>query len=60
MMDKVGIGGSFGKFLAANSYLVGFFISFIVYFLLMKHEKQSYVSEKEFDEMTETFEEAEA
>lgn len=52
MMDKVGIGGDFGRLLDANSYIVGFIISFVVYMILMKYEHKSYVSEREFEDIT--------
>ncbi|MDD6191296.1 MAG: cytosine permease [Firmicutes bacterium] len=46
------IGGSFMGFIDANSYIIGFLISFILYIVLMKSEKKSYVSEEEFNAIT--------
>jgi hypothetical protein len=40
------------RWIGANSYVFGFVVGFIVYTLLMKNEKGSYLSEEEFDKIT--------
>lgn len=53
MLGKFGIGGAVTMWMDANSYILGFLISFVLYILLMKNETKSYISEEKFDEITE-------
>lgn len=53
LLGKFGIGGEVTRWLDANSYVAGFIIAFVLYVLFMKSEKKSYVSEEEFEKMTE-------
>ena len=53
LLGDLGIGGEFTKWVSANSYVIGFIIAFVLYTILMKSEKKSYVSEEKFAEITE-------
>jgi len=53
LYNNFGIGGTVMKWLGANSYVFGFVVALVVYTLLMKQDKESIVSEKEFKDMTE-------
>ena len=53
MLGNFGIGGVVTMWMGANSYVVGFIISFVIYILLMKNDRKSYVSEEKFEEITE-------
>lgn len=48
-----GVGGAVMIWINANSYIFGFIVGFIAYVLLMKGDKQSYVSEEEFNVLSE-------
>lgn len=52
LLGQFGIGGAVTMWINANSYIIGFIIAFILYILLMKSEKKSYVSEEQFSELT--------
>lgn len=58
LYNNFGIGGTAMKWIGANSYLFGFVVAMVVYYLLMRNDKESYVSEKEFEDMTEKTNEA--
>lgn len=47
-----GVGGAVMIWISANSYIFGFVVGLIAYILLMKGDKKSYVSEEEFNEMS--------
>lgn len=53
LMGEFGIGGTVMMWVSANSYIIGFLISFALYILLMKSEKKSYISEEKFAEISE-------
>lgn len=53
LLGDLGIGGAFTMWVSANSYVVGFIIAFVLYVILMKSEKKSYISEEKFNEITE-------
>ncbi len=54
LLGKFGIGGEITRWMDANSYVTGFIIAFVLYIILMKSEKKSYVSEEQFKNITKT------
>ncbi len=52
MYNNFGIGGTVMKWIGANSYIIGFTVAMILYVLLMKNDKKSYLTEEEFDRIT--------
>ncbi len=56
MLGMFGIGGAVTHWMEANSYIIGFLISLILYSLLMKSDKKSFITEEEFNNMTKRYE----
>jgi len=52
LYNNFGIGGTVMKWIGANSYIFGFVVGMAIYTILMKNDKESFVSEEEFDEIT--------
>lgn len=52
LYNNFGIGGTVMKWIGANSYIFGFVVGLVIYTLLMRNDKESFVTEKEFEEMT--------
>lgn len=52
LMGTFGIGGDALKWITANSYIFGFIVAMVIYILLMKGDTKSYISEEEFDTIT--------
>ena len=56
MLGMFGIGGAVTHWMEANSYIIGFLISLVLYSLLMKSDKKSFITEEEFNNMTKRYE----
>lgn len=52
LYNNFGVGGTVMKWIGANSYIFGFIVGLVIYTLLMRNDKASFVTEKEFEEMT--------
>lgn len=53
LSGKFGIGGEVTRWMEANSYIIGFIIAFVLYTLLMRNHKEAYITEEEFEAITE-------
>lgn len=52
LYNNFGVGGTAMKWIGANSYIFGFIVAMVLYILLMRNEKASYLTEEEFDNIT--------